>query len=257
MTRKLSTAGRNGLKRLEACRLRAYRDAVGVLTIGYGHTENVYEGAMLPDEASADALLSVDLAVFEDAVNSTAPDCSQGQFDAMVLLTYNIGVQGFKRSSVLKAHQRGDYQSAARAFALWNQAGGRILPGLVTRRAEEAAMYLQGSAQVEADEGGRAISDPLSGEDIKAQPAPDTNAVDKPLSQSRAANGGIAAAFGTLAATASTVAQFSGSASETIGHLTTIGFPLFWLGMAASILALAGIGYALWARYDDKLRGFK
>ena len=59
-------------------------------------------------------------------------------------LGYNIGVGGFGRSSVRRLTNAGDYTGAARAFGLWNKAGGRVLPGLTRRRAEERAMYEEG-----------------------------------------------------------------------------------------------------------------
>jgi lysozyme len=64
------------------------------------------------------------------------------EFAALVSLAYNIGAAAFARSSVLRAHNRGDKAAAARAFALWNKAGGRVIRGLVTRRAKEAALYV-------------------------------------------------------------------------------------------------------------------
>jgi lysozyme len=72
---------------------------------------------------------------------------NQNQFDAMVSLVYNIGEGGFAKSSVLKAHNAGDFQGAAKAFLLWNKArvAGelQVVKGLSDRRAREAALYLE------------------------------------------------------------------------------------------------------------------
>lgn len=64
---------------------------------------------------------------------------------AIVSLAYNIGPDALSRSTVLKRHRAGDYKAAADAFALWNKAGGKILSGLVRRRAAEAELYRKGS----------------------------------------------------------------------------------------------------------------
>ena len=243
MMLKLSTAGRNVLKRLEALRLTAYQDAVGIWTIGYGHTAGVQSGDTLPNPEAADAMLSADLSDFEAAINSAVQSCTQLQFDAMCLLAYNIGVAGFLRSTVLKAHNRGDYQSAARAFGLWNQDHhGKILPGLVTRRAEEAAMYLQGSPQVQ-------------GEPIDA--SPDDGPVTGPKTTSRITAGSITAIISTVTATTASISQLTGEAGTTVAHVKEFGLPPLWFAIAAGVIGLGALAYVLYARIDDKLRGFK
>ena len=70
---------------------------------------------------------------------------SQEQFDAMVCLTYNIGPAAFARSTVLRKHNAGDFPAAAKAFLMWNKAGGKVLRGLTRRREAEAALYRSGS----------------------------------------------------------------------------------------------------------------
>ena len=250
---RLSIAGRNYLKGLEALRLSTYLDSKGVPTIGWGHTANVSLYDTLPDEAAAEVLLSEDVAWAETAVNENAgPYTSQLQFDAMVLLTFNIGtgrigqgktVPGFVTSTVLKAHKRGDYQSAARAFLLWNESGGKILPGLVTRRAKESAMYLDGSPKF------------VEGDTIE-NPKPDTT-VDKPLTQSRITAGSITAIISTVTATTASISQLTGEAGTTIAHVKEFGLPPLWFAIAAGVIGLGALAYVLYARIDDKLRGFK
>ncbi len=61
---------------------------------------------------------------------------------AMVSLAYNIGLGAFGKSSVLKNHLARRYANAAASFNLWNKGGGKVLPGLVRRRAAEAVLYL-------------------------------------------------------------------------------------------------------------------
>ncbi len=113
----------------------------GVLTIGWGHTGIDVRRGMVITEAQADALLQTDLDRFEDAVAKAAPGATQAQFDAMVCLTYNIGIGAFLKSSVLRFHKAGDYRRAAEAFGMWIKGGGRVLPGLQRRRAREADLY--------------------------------------------------------------------------------------------------------------------
>jgi lysozyme len=131
------------IKRNEGCELTAYRDSVGVLTIGYGHTgPDVTEGLRITQQ-QAEALLRQDLEKFQDGIDDVVTgDASDNQFGAMVSLAFNIGLGHFKTSSVLRDHNAGDHQAAADAFLLWNKAGGQVLPGLDRRRHEERRLYL-------------------------------------------------------------------------------------------------------------------
>ena len=143
----VSPAGRELIERNEGCRLEAYQDIVGVWTIGYGHIEGVYEGQTITQE-EADQMLSDDLdnnygPKVEAALDGA--DTTQGQFDAMVSLAYNVGTGGFAKSTVCQLHKEGDYEGAADAFLMWNKAGGRVVAGLVRRRTEERQVYLDAS----------------------------------------------------------------------------------------------------------------
>jgi lysozyme len=64
---------------------------------------------------------------------------TQNQFDALVSFHFNTGA--IARATLTKKHLSGDYAGAAREFARWNRAGGRVLPGLTRRRAAEASLY--------------------------------------------------------------------------------------------------------------------
>lgn len=126
----------------EGCRLKAYRDIVGVWTIGWGETRGVTAG-MTWTQDEADQRFCESLTEFTDGVRKACTNPpSANELGAMVSLAYNIGLAGFARSTVLKKHNAGDYQSAARAFGLWNKAGGQVIRGLTLRRAKEAALYL-------------------------------------------------------------------------------------------------------------------
>jgi lysozyme len=136
-------AGLKLIKGFEGLRLRAYLCPAKVWTIGYGHTRTAKPGQVIT-EAEADRLLREDLREFEKGVLDAlggAPTTGN-QFSAMVGLAYNIGLGAFRRSKVLAFHKAGKITEAARAFANWSKAGGKVLPGLARRRAAEAKLYL-------------------------------------------------------------------------------------------------------------------
>lgn len=139
--REIGPEGLALIKRFEGLKLTAYLCPARVWTIGYGSTgPHVRPGLTISQEA-AEKLLRDDLDRFEDAVAKAAPHAPQPMYDAMVSLAFNIGIGGFLKSSVLRLHLAGDHRRAAEAFGLWNKADGKILPGLVTRRAAEANLY--------------------------------------------------------------------------------------------------------------------
>lgn len=140
--RRIGKAGLELLKSFEGCRLKAYVCPAGVLTIGYGSTGKHVKRGMVITQQEADDLKRRDLVRFERAVAKHAPDATQNQFDAMVCLAFNIGIGGFIKSSALRFHKQGKHNTAAERFKLWNKGGGRVLKGLVRRRAAEAKLYL-------------------------------------------------------------------------------------------------------------------
>lgn len=135
----------------EGKRLFAYRDVVGVWTIGYGHTAR----AGVPDpvvvrritDAQADHILADDLAVFEKGVAACLANIggvAQREFDALVDLAFNIGLGAFKSSSLLRHFRAGDKATAAHDFLSWNRAGGKVVSGLTKRREAERQWFLYG-----------------------------------------------------------------------------------------------------------------
>lgn len=145
---KLSDNGVRLIKRFEGYHRKlpdggciAYRCPAGIWTIGYGTTSGVKPG-LIWTEAQAEAALRDDVVRFESAVlRLVRVPLNQNQFDALVSFTYNVGEGALAKSSVLRCVNAGDMAGAARAFALWNKAGGKVLPGLVERRAREAALF--------------------------------------------------------------------------------------------------------------------
>lgn len=139
----ITVAGLKLIQRFEGVRLTAYRDVVGVLTIGFGHTgPDVTEGLTITQEQAED-LLRRDVKRFEQGVESlVARPASPPQFDAMVSLAFNIGLNAFKESTVLKRFNAGDIHGAAEAFILWIKGKGVIYEGLVRRRAAEIVRFM-------------------------------------------------------------------------------------------------------------------
>jgi lysozyme len=84
-----------------------------------------------------------EIAKFESGVmRLVTREMTQPQFDALVSFAYNCGLGALEKSSLLRYFNAGDIDRAAKAFALWNKGGGRVLRGLVRRRAAEAALFL-------------------------------------------------------------------------------------------------------------------
>ncbi len=134
----------NGLaliRQAEGLRLRAYKCPAGVWTIGYGTTAGVKEGLVITKER-AEELLREDVKRFEDQVMRLVKvRLTQGQFDALVSFTYNLGAANLGNSTLLRLLNAGDYKGAAAQFDRWTKAGGKELPGLVKRRAAERALF--------------------------------------------------------------------------------------------------------------------
>lgn len=122
---------------------KAYKCPAGVWTCGWGCTVGVTPNTHWT-EAEASERLASELAKFEAAVlkHVTVP-LTQNQFDALVSFAYNCGEGALKRSNLLKRVNASQPESAAKEFQKWNQGGGRVLNGLVARRAREAALYLK------------------------------------------------------------------------------------------------------------------
>lgn len=141
----LSLAGLAHLKQWEGLKLNPYKDAAGLWTIGYGHLLKPGEWWDSITEAQASSLLAQDVGTAEDAVNSLVKvKLAQTQFDALVSFVYNVGVGAFRRSTLLKLLNAGDYAGAAAQLPAWRKAGGQVIQGLVNRRNAELALFNAG-----------------------------------------------------------------------------------------------------------------
>jgi lysozyme len=133
------------IKIVEKLRLEAYRDPVGIWTIGYGHTPS-YPGQTITKDF-AEVLWWWNSTAFALGVAKFVSDVptTPNQLSAMVSLAYNIGIGAFESSKVLSYHRGEDYANAAESFLLWSK--GHVdselvtIPGLLDRRRAESALY--------------------------------------------------------------------------------------------------------------------
>ena len=134
---KISETGLNLIKQFEGCHLTAYKDPVGIPTIGYGHTKGVKLGQKIT-QAQADEYLKQDVASAEKAVNKYKYSYNQNQYDALVSFTYNCGSGNLKQ--ITNNGNRTLEQISAR-LPNYNKASGKVLTGLVRRRAAEKKLF--------------------------------------------------------------------------------------------------------------------
>jgi lysozyme len=148
----ISAAGIALIKRFEGCARRipgglveAYPDpGTGgePWTIGWGATGPDIGPGTVWTQAQCDARLASDLVAYSGEVSQAVGESrtSQAQLDALISFHYNTGA--IARATLTRKHIAGDYAGAAAEFARWKHAGGRVMAGLVRRRAAEAALYL-------------------------------------------------------------------------------------------------------------------
>lgn len=149
--RRIGSSGVTLIKLFEGCALlrgdglvEAYPDpgtGGDPWTIGWGATGMGIGPGTVWSQAECDARLEADLVRFANEVDRALGDAStsQVQFDALVSFHYNTGA--IARATLTRRHVEGDFTSAKREFARWTRSGGRVLKGLVRRRAAEAKLY--------------------------------------------------------------------------------------------------------------------
>lgn len=141
--RKLSKAGITLIKSFEGCRLTAYKpvSTEQYWTIGWGHYGPDVRAGMTITQGQADAMLAADLGKYEAYVND--PDfvpvtgqLNQNQFDALVSFCYNCGAGNLR-----KLCKGRTIAQIAENIPKYDKGGGKVLAGLVRRRAAELALY--------------------------------------------------------------------------------------------------------------------
>ena len=144
--RHVTEAGLDLIKRFEGFSPKIYICPAGYPTIGYGHVVLAHEQDQFATgitQAEATALLRKDVRIAERAVLRliTVP-LTDGQFDALISFTFNLGAGRLQTSTLRRRVNQGDWQQAVRELRRWIYGGGRPLPGLITRRNHEAALLL-------------------------------------------------------------------------------------------------------------------
>lgn len=155
---KVSQRCIDNIKKDEGVRQRPYQCPALLWTVGVGHVIDpnhakvpLAERKALPIPAGWDRALSMeeideilrkDLARFEAGVARLCPvKLTQGQFDALVSFSFNVGLGNLQNSTLRMKVNRGDMEGAAEQFLVWTKAGGKVLPGLVKRRTHEKEMF--------------------------------------------------------------------------------------------------------------------
>ena len=212
-------------------------------TAGFGFTRNVDENTRMSRYAASTRLIDE----LNEYASSVAGLCqvvpNENQLAGMTVLAFNIGIAKFKRSTVLRAHNSGDFAAAARAFSLWNKAGGKVLAGLERRRKAEAVLYLT-PVKVEA---------PVNAMGVMEHPEPEmpqTVDEERPMTASRINQAGTVAggtaALATVAETARTMTDIKSSALG-LGD---------WLLPILLLLVVGMCGYIVWQRVLQRRGGW-
>lgn len=144
---ELSARGLRMIQAHEGLSLEAYLCPAGVWTIGYGATRidgRPVRSGMRITGLRAVELLAADAERFADAVRQLVDvPLNQNEFDALTSFAYNVGEGAFRDSTLRRKLNAGDRQGAADEFPRWVNGGGKRLPGLVRRREEERALFLE------------------------------------------------------------------------------------------------------------------
>lgn len=218
----------------EDCFLVSYLCPAGKWTCGWGETSGVRQGTRWTQE-HADERFRVSLEeVATDVLNALKVPASEHQLAAMVSFAYNYG--GWRTSTVLRLHNKGDFDGASRAFSLVNKARVNgvltVLAGLTTRRADEAALYLRPDPEAPAERMPQAVH-------------PESSLAASPIAQ----GGAVTAGAGALAV----VNEFK-DALGPVGEVTTqaktivvgtLGLP-GWVFPCVLIAAGAAVWFWRW-----------
>lgn len=259
-TLSVSASGLKLIQSFEGCekkagrgRFRAYVDPVGVLTIGWGHTNATgrkFSADSVWTQAECDAALREDMAKFESGVRSLVKvEIEQCQFDALVSFAYNCGIGNLKSSTLLRKVNRRDFSGAAREFAKWNKAGGRVLKGLTRRRAAEATLF-QGAGCMDVD----AREDGPMAQQVDAPTSP---GIVETTVNSKIGRTGLGLGLGDAAQTIDAVgdaaekAQSAKDTAESLGVWDIATQALQSPRVLFGVAALIAIGLLIWWRHRD------
>lgn len=129
------------IKKFEGCKLEAYRCPAGIWTIGYGHTNGVYQGQTIT-QYEADKMLENDVVKFEMGVRNLVGNLPDNKIDALTSFAFNLGLGALRDSTLCRKVKANPNDLTIRnEFMKWVNAGGKRLQGLVNRRQAEADLY--------------------------------------------------------------------------------------------------------------------
>lgn len=240
--------------------LKAYRDIARIATIGWGHTGvDVHMGDTITRER-AEELLQADKAKAEAAVLAmTNGKVTQGQFDALVLFSYNAGIEGLRRSTLMKLHNEGKYEAAAKQFALWNKAtvkGRKVaVAGLTARRAAEAAIYVS-HAVTAPGEPVRQAQVPVTAQNstnVAAEPP-------KPMAKSATIGAAVTMATTAIGGGAEGVQKLIDTLNSQKAQVAELSAQVAFMSKVAVAMAVIVFllsSWLVWKRFKDRSEGVK
>lgn len=205
-------------------------------TVGYGQTRGITPDSQMTAEQAEQDLQSK-IGHYEALVmRACTLQPTQGQFDALVQLAWNVEAAVSPSSSIIKAHNRADWTAAARAFELYCKAKGQVDAGLLARRKREAAEYLAASPAAAA-QGSFAG---LSAQAVDAE---------SPLTASKINRASVAAGATAALTGASQVLDAVNAVKDGAASLGT------WLVPVACLAIVLACAYVVWERIDMRRRG--
>lgn len=121
---------------------KVYRDPVGIPTVCAGIVTDMKPGTKVTPQWCQE-MNREKVAEFAKFVIDHLPEGAPDSFYAAhTSLSYNIGMNAWLKSTARQKALQGDFKASCNAFTMWNRAGGKVLPGLVTRRAQERALCM-------------------------------------------------------------------------------------------------------------------
>ena len=131
------------IKNFEGCRTKAYFCPAGLRTIGYGHVLEASDSRDNITISEAEELLQDDVQRIEQSVwRNISIDLTQGQFDALVSFTFNLGAAALQRSTLRQKINRFEHEVVPKEFMRWVYVDGIVYPGLIRRREAEVELYV-------------------------------------------------------------------------------------------------------------------
>jgi lysozyme len=216
----------------ESCELKAYRDIVGVLTVGYGHTGQDVVAGLVITKPQARALLKDDLRIagarLEARIGGVVDELADEQYAALLSFVFNLGANSkWTIWKLLKARKFDEVPAQLMRFV---NAGGKVVKGLVNRRAAECALWASGHPE--------AVNEPPPSSVTRSTPTPPTPADTKPLVQSKSFV--TTAVAGVTTATVA-VGEVSKAVSPYAEQSELVGKAVMVLATLGAVLAVAAL----------------